>query len=301
MSECYVIERFVGTVAQPSVCVWGRLYMRKEQVRAVMMINQGQRRSSNLGFRTLHAEQQRNTFMGKYCRYISAEFCRYYTSATSSYRPIYIGVPIHRSSSIYYFAWQTDFFLLPLQLLIFSRGGARHFHLGGPLEGPVLQQGELPMVCVGLSERDLKNFGGATGGARQNFGWAAAPPGTPLAPPLTIVTSNFHESYSTFYLFRPFCNFQFAYLRNYGYISVLHISEIAYLTICISQKLRLYLRNYDANLWDLFHNPCFGRTSWSIFTTAPSWGLLHLNQIVTLTVSNSLLLFKEPLFFAHLK
>jgi len=40
--------------------------------------------------------------------------------------------------------------------------------LGGPLEGPVLQQGELSMVCVGLSERDLKNFGGATG-ARQNF------------------------------------------------------------------------------------------------------------------------------------
>ena len=33
--------------------------------------------------------------------------------------------------------------------------GARHFHLGGPLEGPVLQQGELSMVCVGLSERDL--------------------------------------------------------------------------------------------------------------------------------------------------
>ena len=36
-----------------------------------------------------------------------------------------------------------------------TRGGARHFHLGGPLEGPVLQQGELSMVCVGLSERDL--------------------------------------------------------------------------------------------------------------------------------------------------
>jgi len=32
--------------------------------------------------------------------------------------------------------------------------------LGGPLEGPVLQQGELSMVCVGLSEKDLKNFGG---------------------------------------------------------------------------------------------------------------------------------------------
>ena len=44
------------------------------------------------------------------------------------------------------------------------QGGARHFHLGGPLEGPVLQQGELSMVCVGLSERDLKNFWGATGG-----------------------------------------------------------------------------------------------------------------------------------------
>jgi len=36
-----------------------------------------------------------------------------------------------------------------------GRGGARHFHLGGPLEGPVLQQGELSMFCVRLSERDL--------------------------------------------------------------------------------------------------------------------------------------------------
>jgi len=39
--------------------------------------------------------------------------------------------------------------------LVHTRGGARHFHLEGPLEGPVLQQGELSMVCVGLSERDL--------------------------------------------------------------------------------------------------------------------------------------------------
>jgi len=62
-----------------------------------------------------------------------------------------------------------------------NRGGARHFHLGGPLEGPVLQQGELSMVWKGLSERDLKNFGGA----RQNLGWAVALPGTPVAPPLT--------------------------------------------------------------------------------------------------------------------
>jgi len=74
---------------------------------------------------------------------------------------------------------------IPLDVLISPRGGARHFHLGGPLEGPVLQQGELSMVCVGLSEKDLKNFWGeGTGGARQNFGRAVDPPGTPLAPPL---------------------------------------------------------------------------------------------------------------------
>jgi len=29
-----------------------------------------------------------------------------------------------------------------------TRGGARHFYLGGAPEGPVLQQGELSMVCV---------------------------------------------------------------------------------------------------------------------------------------------------------
>jgi len=42
-----------------------------------------------------------------------------------------------------------------------------------------LQQGELSMVCVGLSERDLKNFGGATGGPGKILGgqWP------PLAPP----------------------------------------------------------------------------------------------------------------------
>ena len=39
--------------------------------------------------------------------------------------------------------------------LFVRRGGTRHFHLRGALEGPVLQQGELSMVCVGLSERDL--------------------------------------------------------------------------------------------------------------------------------------------------
>ena len=56
-------------------------FERQEQDRVFVLINQGQRRSSNLGFRMLHAEQQRNTFMSKYCRYISAEFCRYNTLA----------------------------------------------------------------------------------------------------------------------------------------------------------------------------------------------------------------------------
>jgi len=40
-------------------------------------------------------------------------------------------------------------------ILDYGRGGDRHFHLERPLEGPVLQQGELSMICVGLSERDL--------------------------------------------------------------------------------------------------------------------------------------------------
>jgi len=66
-----------------------------------------------------------------------------------------------------------------------SRGGARHFHLGGPLEGTVLQQGELSMVCVGLSERDLQNFWGATG-AQAKFWGGICPPGTPLAPTLVV-------------------------------------------------------------------------------------------------------------------
>jgi len=41
--------------------------VRWEQGRAFALIKQGQRQSSNLGFRTLRAEQQRNTFMRKYC------------------------------------------------------------------------------------------------------------------------------------------------------------------------------------------------------------------------------------------
>jgi len=60
-----------------------------------------------------------------------------------------------------------------LSLSCCRQGRSQTFSFGGPLEGPVLQQGELSMVCVGLSERDLKNVWGAV-----------APPGTPLAPPL---------------------------------------------------------------------------------------------------------------------
>jgi len=41
-----------------------------------------------------------------------------------------------------------------------NQGRRQTFSFGGPLEGPVLQQGELSLVCVGLSERDLKIFGG---------------------------------------------------------------------------------------------------------------------------------------------
>ena len=49
-----------------------------------------------------------------------------------------------------------------------------------------MQEGELSMVCVGLSERDLKNFGRATGGAGQNFG-GAVPPWHPLARTLPLI------------------------------------------------------------------------------------------------------------------
>ena len=72
------------------------------------------------------------------------------------------------------------------------RGGARHFHLGGPLEGPVLQQGELSMVCVGLQCSVMTSrgkFWKGHWGTRQNFGGAVAPPGNPLAPPLLVSVS----------------------------------------------------------------------------------------------------------------
>jgi len=62
---------------------------------------------------------------------------------------------------------------------VYIQGRSQTFSFGGPLEGPVLQQGELSMVCVELSERDLKNFGEATRGTGKILGgkWP------PLAPP----------------------------------------------------------------------------------------------------------------------
>jgi len=89
------------------------------------------------------------------------------------------------------------FFARSEKLLHENRGGARHFYLGEPLEGPVLQQEELSMVFVfhkfcnlialnnfnAVARRHAENFGGATRGTRQNLG-GSAPPGTPLAPPL---------------------------------------------------------------------------------------------------------------------
>ena len=73
----------------------------------------------------------------------------------------------------------------PMDNIVIHRGGARHFHLGGPLEGPVLQQGKLSMVCVGLQCSGMTSrgkFGGGTGGPGKIFGgqWP------PLAPTLVI-------------------------------------------------------------------------------------------------------------------
>ena len=58
------------------------------------------------------------------------------------------------------------------------QGRSQTFSFGGPLEGRVLQQGELSMVCVGLSERDLINFGGHWGGQAKFWGRSG-----PLTPP----------------------------------------------------------------------------------------------------------------------
>ena len=74
-----------------------------------------------------------------------------------------------------------------------KQGRSHTFHLGGALEGPVLQQGELSMFCVGLSERDLlrlqnDNFSGMTSrgkdwrghcGDQANFWGCSSPPWYP--------------------------------------------------------------------------------------------------------------------------
>jgi len=54
--------------------------------------------------------------------------------------------------------------------ILVIRGGDRHFHLGGPLEGPVLQQGELSMVCVGLQCSGMTSRGKFWGGQAKLWG-----------------------------------------------------------------------------------------------------------------------------------
>jgi len=54
------------------------------------------------------------------------------------------------------------------------------FIWGGHWRGQFCNKGSCQLVCVGLSERDLKNFGGATGGGQAKFLGGSSPP---LAPP----------------------------------------------------------------------------------------------------------------------
>jgi len=78
------------------------------------------------------------------------------------------------------------------QISSYTKPGAEPdiFIWGGALEEPVLQQGELSIVCVGLSERVLKIFGGPLGRPGKILG-GSGPLGTPLAPPLLkMLTDN---------------------------------------------------------------------------------------------------------------
>ena len=80
-----------------------------------------------------------------------------------------------------------------------TQGRSQTFSFGGPLEGPVLQQGELSMVCVGLSERVLlqwhdvtrKILGGPLGGQAKFLGGQWPPWHPPSsAPGCTSATLN---------------------------------------------------------------------------------------------------------------
>ena len=74
-----------------------------------------------------------------------------------------------------------DSLLTPLRRVhTWIQGRSQTFLFGGATGGASFATRGLSMVCVGLSEWNLKNFGGA----RQKFGGAVAPPGTPLASPL---------------------------------------------------------------------------------------------------------------------
>jgi len=71
-------------------------------------------------------------------------------------------------------------------------GRSQTFSFGGPLEGPVLQQGELSVVCVGLQCSGMTSSGKfwgwhwedrIFGGQWQNFWGAVAPLALPSSAP----------------------------------------------------------------------------------------------------------------------
>ena len=89
-SKCYVIDWFIGTIAERSEycavhttwCRW-RAVRCKKQYRDFALINH--RQGSSLGFWTLCAKKQSTGFYEQilWVYYILADFCWYYTSATS--------------------------------------------------------------------------------------------------------------------------------------------------------------------------------------------------------------------------
>jgi len=94
----------------------------------------------------------------------------------------------------------------------------------------------------------------------------------------SVVASNISESFS---IFQTFCKFQF---------------------------VRLYRRNYDANLWHLCHSPCFGGISWCSFHHKNIMRLTSLEPNCHfcyfangLTVSSFCYFLSNRYFSAHLK
>jgi len=104
-SQCYVIDQFIKTLAHRSdyleYCTLLYVAQGLSAVnREIALINQRQ-----TTWVSEHSMQNTNValeaaYMDKYCRYILAKICLYDTSATLSYRFIYIGMLMDRSNSI---------------------------------------------------------------------------------------------------------------------------------------------------------------------------------------------------------